>query len=72
MTKCPMCQEWIRAEDELCCERCKPALEVDLAVADLEKSVHTLESHAPIELRCRIRILARLSVRLEDLIVRAS
>ena len=58
MTKCCYCgEEWVREDTELVCKDCEPALQVDLAIADITRSVNELKSLPDSEVNKRIDIL---------------
>ena len=67
MVKCPICRTWT-SDTSLVCEECQPALDIDLAVADLEKSVDTLERSTPAKIVTRFGILVSLHGRLNTII----
>lgn len=56
--RCPMCQrEFILAEEELVCEGCKPIMNVDLAVADLQNVLTVLDQADPKIVITRLALL---------------
>lgn len=65
MVKCPMCTKtYIDSELDLVCEKCRPTMNADMAVADLEAVVCSLEGCEPKLLEKRVSMLIKLHSRL--------
>jgi len=72
MVSCPYCGDtWVCEDTELVCNKCIPSLNVDLAVADIIKSINNLKNISPIEVRARIDILMTEYQILGDIIHKA-
>lgn len=66
LTECPICgEEPIYVDTEFCCEKCRPTMDIDLAVADLYRSLETLEGYHSCYLLPRKGILLELADRLK-------
>jgi len=58
MISCPYCdKQWVREDTELACKDCTPALNTDLAIADLISAVSKLEDHGEPETMMKRREL---------------
>lgn len=69
LIKCPYCnQEWIHEDSDLVCEKCKPKVDIDLAVAKMHESIEVLEQYHSCDLINRKTILSRLVARLNLLL----
>lgn len=67
MVKCPMCTKaYIDSELDLVCEKCRPTMNADMAVADLEAAVCSLEGCEPKLLDRRVGMLTNLYGRLGE------
>lgn len=72
MVNCPYCGDsWVREDTELVCEKCEPALRVDLAVADLVGAINNLDEIASPEVRARIDLIMSAHAKLGKLIRKA-
>ena len=69
LIQCPYCsKEWVREDSELVCEECHPALEVDLAVADLVNAIAALEKQPLEQVEKRSDLLLSIHHNLTELI----
>ena len=69
MIKCPYCENnWMREDMELVCQSCIPALNVDLAVADIGNAISKLKDLDRKAVKTRIDIIYTEYKALEELI----
>lgn len=69
MTQCPYCREnWIIEEQDLVCERCAPALNVDLAIGEILVAVEELTKLPASEVKAKIKHLHHAQSKLQYLI----